>query len=73
MSSPNFDRLRIFGCVAYSHIRQGKLNAQAIKCRFLRYLEGIKGYRLWCLEPRFKKCIINRDVFFKETEMAYKP
>ena len=34
------------------------------------YPEGVKGYRLWCLEPGHKKCIVNRDVTFNELEMA---
>jgi len=40
---------------------------------FLGYLEGVKAYCLWCIEPRFKKSIISRDVVFNEAEMIYKP
>ncbi|GJW14106.1 retrotransposon protein, putative, ty1-copia subclass [Tanacetum coccineum] len=43
----NYEMLRIFGCVAYSHVNQGKLKPRAIKCIFLGYPEGVKGYRLW--------------------------
>ncbi|KAG8382166.1 hypothetical protein BUALT_Bualt05G0048400 [Buddleja alternifolia] len=32
--------------------------------------DGVKGYRLWCLEPGMKRCIISRDVVFKETKMG---
>nr|GEZ04257.1 zinc finger, CCHC-type [Tanacetum cinerariifolium] len=32
----NYEMLRIFGCVAYSHVNQGKLKPRAIKCIFLR-------------------------------------
>ncbi|GJY99068.1 retrotransposon protein, putative, ty1-copia subclass [Tanacetum coccineum] len=31
----NYEMLRIFGCVAYSHVNQGKLKPRAIKCIFL--------------------------------------
>lgn len=31
---------------------------------------GVKGYKLWCLEPGYNKCIISRDVIFDETQMA---
>ena len=70
--APNFDHLKVFGCIAYAHIRQDKLEPRAIKCMFLGYPEGVKGYKLWCLEPGYKKCIISRDVVFKEDEMAMK-
>jgi len=67
-----YDRLRVFGCVAYAHIRQDKLEPRALKSMFIRYPEGVKGYKLWCLEDGHKKCIISRDVVFNEFEMAHK-
>ncbi|GJV09848.1 retrotransposon protein, putative, ty1-copia subclass [Tanacetum coccineum] len=42
-----YEMLRIFGCVAYSHVNQGRLKPRAIKCIFLGYPNGVKGYRLW--------------------------
>uniref|UniRef100_A0A803PAR7 Reverse transcriptase domain-containing protein n=1 Tax=Cannabis sativa TaxID=3483 RepID=A0A803PAR7_CANSA len=36
------------------------------------YPEGVKGYKLWSLEPGHKKCLISRDVVFKEEEMTMK-
>lgn len=36
---PNLDRLRVFGCVAYAHIRQDKVKLGALRCIFLGYLE----------------------------------
>nr|GEX59379.1 retrovirus-related Pol polyprotein from transposon TNT 1-94 [Tanacetum cinerariifolium] len=47
----NYEMLRIFGCVAYSHLNQGKLKPRAIKCISLGYLDGVKGYILWRVEP----------------------
>ncbi|GJZ66216.1 retrotransposon protein, putative, ty1-copia subclass [Tanacetum coccineum] len=43
----NYEMLRIFGCIAYSHVNQGKLKPRAIKCIFMGYPDGVKGYRLW--------------------------
>ncbi|GJX28380.1 hypothetical protein Tco_0236459 [Tanacetum coccineum] len=39
----NYEMLRIFGCVAYSNVNQGKLNPRAIKCIFLGYPDGGVG------------------------------
>jgi len=69
---PILYHLRIFGYVAYSHISQGKLDAQVVKCIFLGYPEAVKGCHLWCLELGFKKCIMSGDVVFNETKKAYK-
>uniref|UniRef100_A0A803Q7N1 CCHC-type domain-containing protein n=1 Tax=Cannabis sativa TaxID=3483 RepID=A0A803Q7N1_CANSA len=57
---------------SFAHIRQDKLQPRSIKCLFLGYPDGIKGYKLWCLETGFKKCIISRDVVLREDEMAMK-
>ncbi|GJX09954.1 retrovirus-related pol polyprotein from transposon TNT 1-94 [Tanacetum coccineum] len=65
----NYEILRIFGCVAYSHVNQGKLKPRAIKCIFLGYPEGMKGYRLWRLDDVKPKIIISRDVVFNENLM----
>jgi len=69
---PSLKQLKVFGCVAYAHIRQDKLEPRVVKCIFLGYLEGVKGYKLWCLEDGFKRCLVSRDVVFNEAEMAYK-
>ena len=49
--SASFDRLHIFGCEAFMHVRQelrNKLDAKSIKCVFLGYnAEGEMGYRIW--------------------------
>lgn len=61
-----YDHLKPFGCLAYLHTSQGKLNPKAKKSIFLiRYHFGVKGYRIWLLEER--KCVINKDVIFNET------
>ncbi|GJU62225.1 retrovirus-related pol polyprotein from transposon TNT 1-94 [Tanacetum coccineum] len=65
----NYKMLRIFGSVAYSHVNQGKLKPRAIKCIFLGYPDGVKGYRLWRLDDVKPKIIISRDVVFNESLM----
>ena len=50
----NLDILRVFGCLTYTHIRQDKIGPRALRCMFLGYYEGVKDYRLKCLEPVVK-------------------
>lgn len=40
---PSLYRLRVFGCLAYAHIRQDKVEPRALKCMFLRFPEGVKA------------------------------
>ncbi|KAI4344898.1 hypothetical protein L6164_012080 [Bauhinia variegata] len=67
----DYSGLWIFGCPTYAHVNDGKLELRAIKCIFLGYVVGVKGYRLWCTEkdrtPRF---IISRDVTFDESAVC---
>jgi hypothetical protein len=42
----DFSNLMTFGSVAYAHMNQGKLEARAVKCAFLEYPKGTKGYML---------------------------
>ncbi|KAG8474295.1 hypothetical protein CXB51_034132 [Gossypium anomalum] len=63
----NYLDLKIFGCLAYTHVDNGKLELRSIKCVFLGYKVGVKGYKLWC--PENKKVVISGDIFFDETAM----
>ncbi|KAF3632474.1 hypothetical protein FXO38_26141 [Capsicum annuum] len=63
--------LSIFGCPAYAHIDNGKLEPRSVKCLFMGYKPSVKGYKLWCLENR--KVIISRDVVFDKTTMLWDP
>ena len=60
----------MFGSLAFAHVKQGKLDARVVKCVFIGYSEGVKGYKLWKLEPGETRCIISRDVTFDESRMA---
>ncbi|KAK4388108.1 Retrovirus-related Pol polyprotein from transposon TNT 1-94 [Sesamum angolense] len=61
--------LRIFGCSAFVFQNSDKLEPRALKCVFIGYPEGIKGYRLWLrCQPGFK-VVISKDVTFNESEM----
>lgn len=42
----DYTTLRTFGCAAYSHQSIGKLEPRSQKYVFIRYPEGVKGYRL---------------------------
>ncbi|GKB51465.1 retrotransposon protein, putative, ty1-copia subclass [Tanacetum coccineum] len=59
--------LRIFGCVAYPHDKQGKLELRAIKCVLLGYPDGVKGYRLYRLDDESPKIVTSRNVVFNES------
>lgn len=66
----DYKHLRVFGCQAYTHVKQDKLESRAVRCIFIGYPEGLMGYKLWCLEPGQAKCLISRDVVFDESKMA---
>ena len=67
----DYSRLKVFGCTTYAHIKHNKLEPRALRCVLIGYPEGVKDYRLWCLELGHRRCIISRDVVFKEHEMGY--
>ncbi|CAA7042916.1 unnamed protein product [Microthlaspi erraticum] len=66
-AAPNLSNLRVFGCVAYVHSDEGKLNPRAKKGIFTGYPEGVKGFRVWLLDE--KKVTISRNVVFREDVM----
>ncbi|CAD6252729.1 unnamed protein product [Miscanthus lutarioriparius] len=60
-------KLKVFGCTAYAHVDNGKLEPRAVKCLFLGYSSGVKGYKLW--NPEIGKTFISRSVVFNESVM----
>ena len=46
-SSATYSDLKIFGCLVYAHVDNGKLELRSVKCIFLGYKSGVKGYKLW--------------------------
>ena len=68
----DYSHIRNFGCKAFAYIKQTKLDARALRCVMLGYQQGVKGYRLWCIEPGNHKVLVSRDVTFMETEMPFK-
>ncbi|GJU27513.1 putative reverse transcriptase domain-containing protein [Tanacetum coccineum] len=65
----DYGMLRILGCVAYPHDKQGKLEPRAVKCVLLGYPEGVKGYRLYRLDDESPKIVTSRNVVFNESVM----
>ena len=64
--SSNYAHLiRIFCCLVYTHVNEGKLEPRARKCIFLGYANGVKEYRLWCPNSKFAKFLLSKDVAFK--------
>ena len=64
----DYSNLRVFGCPAYIHVSEGKLEPRARKCIFMGYGLGVKGYRVWC--EKTKKIITSRDVVFDENALV---
>ena len=69
---PTYDRLRVFGCEAYTFVpreKRTKLAPHATKCIFLGYgTDGEFGYRLW--DPENRKLIRSSDVVFNEDSIV---
>ncbi|GKB40596.1 retrovirus-related pol polyprotein from transposon TNT 1-94 [Tanacetum coccineum] len=59
----------IFSCGAYAHVNQGKVKPRVIKCIFMGYADGMKGYKLWRLDNVMPKIIISMDMTFNESLM----
>ncbi|WVZ20696.1 hypothetical protein V8G54_008018 [Vigna mungo] len=73
-SLPDFRKLRVFGCLAFSNtIMAGrtKLDKRASKCIFLGFKPGVKGYLLYNLHN--KNFLVSRNVIFYEFHFPYAP
>nr|GFB88021.1 retrotransposon protein, putative, Ty1-copia subclass [Tanacetum cinerariifolium] len=65
-NSVDYSNLRGFGCHVYVDVNEEKLVPHAVKCIFLGYGFGVKGYRVRCPDPKYRKIIHSRDVTFNE-------
>jgi hypothetical protein len=67
---PHIGHIRIFGCLAYAHIRKGartKLDVKSQPCTFVGYSSDSHAYRLW----NGSKVIESKDVHFVEELRGY--
>nr|GEV90232.1 retrotransposon protein, putative, Ty1-copia subclass [Tanacetum cinerariifolium] len=53
----NFTHLKFFSYLAYAHVNDGKLEPRGKKCIFLRYADGTKGYKMWCLDEDARESV----------------
>ena len=67
---PSFSNLKIFGCVAYYHVSEGKLDSRAKMGCFVGYDDGVKGFRIY--SPSKGRVILSRDVTSDESTMYSK-
>ena len=47
---PSLSHMRVFGCHAYVHVlkdKRTKLDSKSERCIFIRYKDGLKGYKIW--------------------------
>ena len=65
----DYSNMRVVGCLAYTQIKQRKLEPGALKVVFISYPKGVNEYKLWCIDFKPPKAIISKDVVFNEAEM----
>ncbi|GJW55661.1 retrovirus-related pol polyprotein from transposon TNT 1-94 [Tanacetum coccineum] len=65
----DYRMLRVSGCVAYSRVKQGKLEPRVVKCVLLGYPESVKGYRLYRLDNESPKIVTSMNIVFNESVM----
>ena len=63
----DYSNLKAFGCTAYYHVSEGKLEPRAKKGVFVGYGDGVKGFRIW--SPAEKRVIMSRNVVFDESSL----
>jgi hypothetical protein len=64
---PSVSHLKVFGRDAFVHVpkeKRIKLDEKAVKCIFIGYKEGMKGYELW--DPTSRKKVYSLYVVFRE-------
>lgn len=56
-------------CLAYLYVNEGKLKPKEKNSIFNEYASGVKGFQLWCTNPKSPKFVVNIDVVFVEQAM----
>jgi hypothetical protein len=72
--NPLVSHLKVFGCDAFVHVpkeKRSKMDKKEVKCIFIGYKEGMKGYKLW--DPTSRKKVYSRDVVFREVRSKSEP
>lgn len=63
---PNYDHLKVFGCLAYVHVgeerRPGKFDDTAKRGVFLGYQDNHHNYQVWLIKE--KRVVYSHDVVF---------
>jgi hypothetical protein len=55
----SISHLKVFGCDAFVHVpkeKRSKLDKKEVRCIFIGYKEGMKGYKLWDIASRKTLC-----------------
>jgi hypothetical protein len=63
---------KVFGCTCFVRDHRpsvGKLDPRAVKCIFIGYPSGQKGYKCW--SPSERRTFVSMDVTFRESEPFY--
>ncbi|MCF8704075.1 DDE-type integrase/transposase/recombinase, partial [Corynebacterium sp. MC-02] len=71
-STPNYDEMRVFGCLCFAHNQRTKGNKFAPrgrKCIFVGYPNGQKGWKLFDLDT--EEFFVSRDVTFHEHDFPF--
>ena len=63
----NYSYFRIFGCPAYYHVNESKLESRAKKVIFVVYVNGVKGYKVWYLS--LLKFVVSGNITFDESSI----
>ncbi|KAL4296927.1 hypothetical protein GQ457_12G004040 [Hibiscus cannabinus] len=72
-SIPDFNSLRVFGCLAYASVLpkpKTKMHPKAVRCVFIGHPKNVKGYRLFNLDT--KEVFVSRDVVFFEQSFPFR-
>ncbi|XP_021725291.1 uncharacterized protein LOC110692563 [Chenopodium quinoa] len=70
--APNFDELKVFGCLCFVHNQKAKgdkFAPRSRKCVFVGYPHGKKGWKVYDLESG--DIFVSRDVKFFENEFPF--